>query len=439
MVFTNGNVYTMDSVNTYYSSGYIREQDGLILEIGDMKDFKKKPGEVEKNLEGRIVIPGMITGHSHFYAQFARGISGLEPIETWQHTLTRLWWKLDRKLTMKQCYYSAMMGLIEGIKSGTTLFFDHQASPSCIDGVMDALAEAVRQTGARAALSYEVTDRNGKEGAIAGIRENERFIQKCMQNPSDQIRPMIGLHAIYSVEEDTLEACAQIGKDTDTGFHIHVAEGMADETESYRRYDENIIAHLKRSGILNPKSIAAHGVCISESEIDIFQTTGATLAYNGLSNANSGVGIAPVVSILEHGGHAVFGGDGFTSDMFHEISVDILLQRLKAGSPAVFTGNQIHQMLYDDNQCLTENVFGKQAGVLKTGSFADFLVIEYDSPTPLMETNIMAHLTSAFSGKIKMTVAGGKIVVQDGHCTLVDEQEVFAHCREEAAKLWKSI
>lgn len=82
MVFTNGNVYTMDSVNTYYSSGYIREQDGLILEIGDMKDFKKKPGEVEKNLEGRIVIPGMITGHSHFYAQFARGISGLEPIET---------------------------------------------------------------------------------------------------------------------------------------------------------------------------------------------------------------------------------------------------------------------------------------------------------------------------------------------------------------------
>lgn len=218
-----------------------------------------------------------------------------------------------------------------------------------------------------------------------------------------------------------------------------MAEGMADETESYRRYDENIIAHLKRSGILNPKSIAAHGVCISESEIDIFQTTGATLAYNGLSNANSGVGIAPVVSILEHGGHAVFGGDGFTSDMFHEISVDILLQRLKAGSPAVFTGNQIHQMLYDDNQRLTENVFGKQAGVLKTGSFADFLVIEYDSPTPLMETNIMAHLTSAFSGKIKMTVAGGKIVVQDGHCTLVDEQEVFAHCREEAAKLWKSI
>lgn len=439
MVFTNGNIYTMDSANTCYSSGYIREQDGLILEIGDMKAFRKKSGEVEKNLEGRIVIPGMITGHSHFYAQFARGISGLEPIETWQHTLTRLWWKLDRKLTMKQCYYSAMMGLIEGLKSGTTLFFDHQASPSCVDGVMDVLADAVRQTGARAALSYEVTDRNGRENARSGIRENERFIQKCVKDPSDQLKPMIGLHAIYSVEDDTLEECARLGKDTDTGFHIHVAEGMADETECYRRYDENAIVHLKKKGILNEKSIAAHGVCISEEEISVFQSTGATFAYNGLSNANSGVGIAPVVSILEHGGHAVFGGDGFTSDMFHEISVDILLQRLKAGSPAAFTGNQIHQMMYEDNQRLTENVFGKPAGVLKPGSFADFLVIEYDSPTPLMETNIMAHLTSAFSGKIKMTVAGGKIIVQDGHCTLVDEQEVFAHCREEAAKLWKSI
>lgn len=440
MVFKNADIYTMDHKNPHIADGYIRTENGVITAVGKMKDYQKRQDETERDMKGRILMPGMMTTHSHFYAQFVRGImADLKPVTNWPQTLTRLWWRLDEKLTPEQNYYSAMLGMIEGVKAGTTLYFDHQASPGAIDGSLDLLEKAAREVGVRAALAYEVTDRGGSEGAKAGIHENVRFIKKMKQNTDDTVRGMFGLHAIYSVGEETLEACAKEGAAINAGFHIHIAEGYEDVAECYRRYDESVVSRLLRAGILNDHSIAAHGVFVTEEEMELLRDCGVTVAYNAQSNTNSGVGIVPVVPMLNKGVHVALGGDGYSADMFRELSVACMLQRLKSGRPCEFTTEQTYQVAFDNPGRLAEKIFGRKTGVLKEGAYADFIAVDYDAPTPICADNFLGHMLAAFSGKVAMTVINGKVVCENGKCTFVDEEKIFAECRKQAEILWKSI
>ncbi len=123
-------------------------------------------------------MPGNICSHTHFYGAFARGlyIPGPAP-KDFPEILRRLWWTLDMALDDDGVLSSALVCLVDAIRNGTTTLFDHHASPMHIDGSLDIIAGAVEAAGLRAVLCYEVTDRNGPEGAAAGIAENVRFIK----------------------------------------------------------------------------------------------------------------------------------------------------------------------------------------------------------------------------------------------------------------------
>ena len=122
--------------------------------------------------------------------------------------LEKLWWKLDRALLWEDIRYAALTCLVDAIKHGTTTLLDHHASPNAIEGSLDIIAEAVKQAGLRAGLCYEVTDRNGSKGAQAGIAENVRFIKRCQAESDAQLAASFGLHASFTLSDETLEACA---------------------------------------------------------------------------------------------------------------------------------------------------------------------------------------------------------------------------------------
>ena len=181
---------------------------------------------------GKIILPGFICTHHHFYSTMARGmaIPG-EPASNFVEILERLWWKVDRALADEDITLSAQIPLIECIRNGTTTVIDHHASPSMRDGSLDLIESAVRQAGIRASLCYEVSDRNVAGG---GIAENERFIKK-IGNGDGQIAAMMGLHASFTVSDATLEQCVGIARDAGVGCHIHVAEDAADRARFARQ------------------------------------------------------------------------------------------------------------------------------------------------------------------------------------------------------------
>ena len=150
-------------------------------------------------------MPGFLCTHTHFYGAFARGmaIPG-DPPRNFPEILERLWWKLDKLLTLEDTRASAEIFMADAIRSGTTCVVDHHASPNAVEGSLDVIAEAVEQAGIRACLAYEVSDRDGLAIVADGIRENERFIrslraERKSQAEAGMIAASYGLHASFTL------------------------------------------------------------------------------------------------------------------------------------------------------------------------------------------------------------------------------------------------
>ena len=181
MLITNGQLVTWGEDARIIRDGGLLIEGGRIAEIGSTAELLGKyRGDDIVDAGGMLVMPGNLCAHTHFYGAFARGmaIPG-EPPRDFPEILRRLWWQLDRVLTVEDVRYSALVCLVDAIKHGTTTLIDHHASPNALEGSLDVLADAVQQAGLRAVLCYEVSDRDGAEKAHAGIAENVRFIARA--------------------------------------------------------------------------------------------------------------------------------------------------------------------------------------------------------------------------------------------------------------------
>ena len=223
------------------------------------------------------------------------------PATNFLEILERLWWKLDRALLWDDVRASALICLVDAIRHGCTTLIDHHASPNVIDGSLDIIADAVKETGLRASLCYEVTDRNGLDGARAGIAENVRFIKRCRQERDPQLGASFGLHAALTVSDETLEASRAAVAGLGAGFHIHVAEDKADEDESLRKYGLRVVERRQKFDILGPRSIAVHCVHLDEFEKDILHETWTWVTHQPRSNMNNAVGLPDVAGMLRAG------------------------------------------------------------------------------------------------------------------------------------------
>lgn len=436
--YHNARLITGKPVHPLIQGGSLLVEDGKLLYVGP--DYGCERWDAQAiDLHGAIVMPGLITAHCHFYGQFARGMPLRTQMHNWQQVLSHMWWTMDKALDREQVYYCAMMGLAEGLKAGVTTYFDHHASPNCIEGSLDEIERAVYDAGGRACLAYEVSDRDGTDRAALGIEENVRFIRKHMGTPEDRVRGMFGLHASYTLGDATLERCSTEGNRLGAGFHTHMAEDRADVADGYRRWDMHVAERFFAHHILGPKSITAHNVHLGPQEYALLLKTQTTAAYNCQSNTNNAVGISPVRAMLEAGIQVALGGDSYSSDLFSELSFAAMQQRLAAGNPSAFPPQMVWEMAFTNAQALAKQVFGYHLGVLEPGAAADFLILDYDPPTPLLEENLLSHMLGGFSGHIHTVVVAGEKVVENHRCTKFDQRELNARCREHAARLWAKL
>ena len=182
MLITNATLVTWNDDMDIIVDGALYIDGDRIFDLGSSSQLiQKYPGVEILDARGQILMPGNICSHTHFYGAFARGmaIPG-EPPKDFPDILNRLWWKLDKSLSMDDVRYSALVCLADAVKHGTTTLIDHHASPNALEGSLDVIAEAVNQSGLRAVLCYEVTDRAGPEKAGAGVAENVRFIKSLI-------------------------------------------------------------------------------------------------------------------------------------------------------------------------------------------------------------------------------------------------------------------
>jgi putative selenium metabolism protein SsnA len=416
-------------------------RDGRIAEVGDSDTMVEKyPGANQLDARGQLVMPGNICAHTHFYGAFARGmnIPG-PPMKDFPDILERLWWRLDRALLDIDVEYCALVCLVDAIKHGTTTLIDHHASPNAIDSSLDQIAEAVEKAGVRTALCYEVSDRNGLQGAGAGISENVRFLHTLDERDNDLLAGAFGLHASLSLSDATLADCVSANRDLDVGFHIHAAEHEADEYDSLHKHGKRVIHRLADAGILGPKSIVAHAVHVDSAEMNLLRETGTWVTHQPRSNMNNAVGAADIEGMLRLGIPVCLGNDGFSNNMWAEWKTAYLLHKVAHRDPRRANGMDIARMAVYNNAALADAFWpGLHIGELVPGAVADIIFVDYHATTPMTAGNLPWHIIFGFeSSMVTTTIVGGKVLMQDGQLLTLDEAEITARSRELAAKVWQ--
>ena len=436
----NGTVFTFnEELSVIYDGGVVIE-DEKILEVGETKKLREKyPNAIYKDVQGKIIMPGMINAHMHLYSTFARGmdIKTDQPPHNFTQILEKLWWRLDKGLNEEDIYYSAIYTLMDCVKKGVTTIFDHHASSNLIEGSLDIIAEAVKQSGIRASLAYEVSDRDGHEKGLAGLKENERFIKKIQKENKNNLRGMIGLHASFTLNNDTLTRAANLADELETPFHIHVAEGKADVYDSRTRGYKGVAERLERFRILRPGTLAIHGVHLQEEELGLLKKSKTYLIYNPESNMGNAVGVAPVKTALDKEIIVGLGTDGYTSDMFESIKIANLLQKHTLHDPQA-GWSEIFKIAFSNNRDIAQRYFGQMLGTLKAGAMADIIVVDYYPPSPITSKNIYSHILFGISGDmVDTTIVQGKILMENRKIKILDYEKIASKTKEQAKKFWK--
>ncbi len=430
----NGVIATLGEKNRVLTGHALLIEDGLIKKIGPQRNFKGKYSKVI-DAAGKLVLPGFVNAHMHFYSTFARGLGKADPSKNFVEILNNLWWRLDKRLTNADSYYSAAIPLIDAVRKGTTTLIDHHASPFAIPGSLQAVEKAVRETGLRACLCYEVSDRDGKEKAKEGLDENTAFIANAQARNDNQVAGMFGLHASFTISDETLEEAAYRGHKLGAGFHIHTAESQADQIHCESHHKCRVVERLRDFGILGRKSIAAHCVHVSEKETDILLETGTAVVHNPQSNANNSVGIADLTGLAAKGVLVGLGTDAMTVNMLEEVRFALWLQHLKRDPSQGFM--EAANALLVNNAKIANRYF-KGLGELKEGFAADVILMDYIPPTPMDAGNFAGHLIFGVSqSAVDTTIAGGRVLMEGKRLKLdIDEEEVSRKSAELAKKLW---
>jgi putative selenium metabolism protein SsnA len=443
MLIIHARLATLGSTPHLIDDGALLIEGDRIAAVGPTAELAARYPAAERwDVTGQLVLPAAICAHTHFYGAFARGMAVPgELAANFPQILERLWWRLDKALTLEDVRYSALVCLVDAVRHGTTTLIDHHASPNAIDGSLDIIAEAAQEAGVRACLCYEVTDRDGPQRAQAGIAENVRFAQSRIQNPESKIAASFGLHASLTLSDETLSDCVSAAKDLGLGFHVHAAEDQADQEDSLRKSGKRVIHRLGEAGILGRQTIAAHCVHVDQGEIERLAATGTWVTHQPRSNMNNAVGVAPVEAMLRAGVNVGLGNDGFSNQMFAEMKAAYLVHKLAQRDPRAMPGDLVMQLAYTHNARLAQVFWPDlRLGDLSEGTAADLVFLDYQPTTPLNAGNLPWHLLFGLEASaITATVCAGQVLMRDRHLLTLDEEAITARSRELAAAAWKRI
>ena len=400
---------------------------------------QRYPQAQVKEMHGRLVMPGIVCSHNHFYSGLSRGIqANIAPCSDFISTLKNLWWKLDRALDEESLYYSGLVCSIEAIRSGCTAVIDHHASPNYIAGSLSQLRNAFLKVGLRGMTCFETTDRNGglKEQQ-AGVEENIRFAREIDSAREKGTEPWlveahIGAHAPFTVSDDGLSMLREAVKATDRGLHIHAAEDRYDVSHSHHHYGKDLLERLADYDLLNSKTLVAHGLYLSENDIRLLNDHDGFLVHNARSNMNNQVGYNSHLTQIRN---LALGTDGIGSDMFEEMKFAFFKHR-DAGGP--LWPDSFARALSNGNALLSRN-FHAKFGRLEAGYKADLTICDYASPTPLIAENIAGHIAFGLgASSVNSVMVNGAMVYEDRQFTF-DCEPIFAEARKVAARLWQRM
>jgi cytosine/adenosine deaminase-related metal-dependent hydrolase len=327
---------------------------------------------------------------------------------------------------------SGQIGALAALRCGTTTLIDHHASPNATDGSLTALERGISSVGCRGVLCYEVTDRNGRDEARQGLAENERYGTACRLRADGRFAAMVGAHASFTLEDESLEGCVNLARRLSVGIHIHAAEDPVDERITRERFGCGLMERFRRVGLLDvPDTILAHGTHFSDGDFAAISERQdiVSLAHNPSSNMNNGVGYTPIAKLTKP---PLLGTDGIGSDMWHEARTAEFKSR-DAGLSLPFGAST---KMLGQSARFASNCLGVKLGVLETGAAADLVLTDYRPATPLTAENLAGHFLFGMGSEyVRSVMIAGEWCLKDRVIVSCDESGHRARSVEIARRL----
>lgn len=433
-IITNGIIVTVDSVGTVIPNGAIAIEGDEIVAIGTSEDIAKNyDSQNIIDAKGKIVMPGMINCHTHLSMTLFRGLADDLQLQDW---LTKYVFPAEADfMNADAVELGAQLAMIEMIHSGTTTFNDMYFYE-------DKVAQVAKKIGMRGVVSESLIDfpvpnsKNSDEG-IAYIR---KMVEKYKND--SLITVGLAVHSPYTCGPELLKKAKNVATELNLNYHIHVAETKWEVDTIYKKYKMTPLEYLDHLGVLDHKTIIAHGVWLTDNDVNIISKYGVSVAHNPECNMKLSSGAAPITKLIEAHCNVGLGTDGVASNnnlnMFEEMHTMALLAKLSTGNPTSIPAEKAVQIATINGAKLLG--LDKQIGSLQVGKKADIIIINATKPNTTPLYNVYSSLVYAISGSdVSDVMINGKFVMRNFTVLNINEEEVMRNVRAKARLIAKKL
>jgi guanine deaminase len=439
-------------------AGDLLVEDGLIRAVGAPGAFAAMADARVLDASDRLVIPGLVNGHTHAHGALGRGAVADVALEGFLAASPAI----NGQRGLDDLALSATLTAVELLRRGCTACFDVSGEfPQTSLAGLHAVAGAYDRVGLRAVVAPMMADRSlwqaypellqslpaELQGALAAQRaptlraQLDAVRQAAVDWPFDARRVRLGLAPTIPLHctDDFLRECAQLSEAHGLPMQTHLAESRAQAEVGRRRYGRSLVAHLAQLGLLGARFSVAHAIWISDADIELLAEHGVTAIHNPLSNLRLGSGIAPLRRMLERGLHVGLGSDGAnTADTQNLFEV----MRLAAGLSRVVDADEDRWVTCAEVLRMATTGSARALGLdvplgrIAPGFAADLVLLDLAQPhyVPLRDAaRQLVHGENA--GGVDRVLVGGRVVVDQGRVLTVDEAALRRQAEAAAARL----
>jgi len=434
LIVTGGTVVTVDAAGRVIENGAVAI-DGADIAAVDTAAAIAKQFRARETIDasGQIVLPGLINTHTHAPMVLYRGLADDLPLMEW---LNNYIFPAESKTVSPEFVRAGTrLAALEMIESGTTTFADMYYFE-------EEIARETRSAGLRGVLGqtviqFPVADAKTPADALARA---ETFINEFRGDPL--ITPAVAPHAIYTLDGPTLRAARELSKRHDVPTLIHLAESRDETKVAEERRASSPVAYLEGLGFLGPGVVGAHGVWVSDADIQVLKMRNVGISHNPESNMKTASGVAPIPKYLRAGVSIGLGTDGAASnndlDMFEAMRVAALLAKHESADPSTLTARTVLEMA----TIRGARALGMEGriGSLEPRKRADLITVSVSGARQTPMYDPISHLVYVIHGDdVQNTMVNGKVLMRDRKVLTLDATAVIAEAQSWAAKVRAAV
>lgn len=414
----NATVITMDdSRNDIEENVDILINDNIIEKIEKNIDIADEIKVIDATK--KIVCPGFVNTHAHLAMSLFKETSDTYELQDW---LQNVAWKAEAKMTPDDIYYLTLLSCIEMIKTGTTTVND-------LYFMTDSAIKAGILSKVNMVQCRTLMDCDG-EGDTR-FDELEDIIRKYKDN--ENIYIAVGIHGLYTSSEEYVKKAIKLAKENNLFVHMHFCENSQEVEDIKREYNVKTPAEVLKKHFSNVHTVLAHGVKLTDEDINIMKDLDISISHCAISNLKLGCGIARIKDMADNNINITLGTDGQGSgdnmDMFETMKFTALLQKGLKEKANIFTAHDVLKMA-TKNGANALQMYDR--GLLKAGNKADMIIIDLEKDIVTRPVNdIIADIVYNAKGyNVETTICNGKILMQDRKLNTLDEAEIYSKCNE---------